>query len=197
MTPAVTRGSELFDFIHQRRTAGEQLYAVVDAARNRDLAFAARDRFRLPTRWLFAKSTVKEMENVAPYLVSMMAGSSYPYSASGYLDLWSTQFGNSAGILLLTQADEKSLWTHLCGIFRVTDEDQHKYYFRFYDPRVLRVFLPTCTAQDALDLFGPIRMMLVESKIPGRLLVCRTGHRGATVSEFPIASKDAPEAATS
>jgi hypothetical protein len=191
----MTSGSALYDFIAYRRAAGERVYAIADAARDRDLAFAARDRFGQPIRWLFTKGTVREMENVAPYLVSMTVGSSYPYSGSGYLDLWAARLGNSAGILLLTPADEDSLWTHLREVFRVTDDERHKYYFRFYDPRVLRTFLPTCTGQEAQELFGPIRQMLVESQNADRLLVCRTGHRGVVASEFPVVERGASEAA--
>ncbi len=35
--------------------------------------------------------------------------------------------------------------------------------FRFYDPRVLRAYLPTCTAEEIAQFFGPISHFAAES----------------------------------
>jgi hypothetical protein len=43
-------------------------------------------------------------------------------------------------------------------------------YFRFYDPRVMRVFLPACTPEDTTQFFGPIQNYLVEDRTPEQLL---------------------------
>jgi len=34
--------------------------------------------------------------------------------------------------------------------------------FRWYDPRVLRVYLPTCTASELRTVFGPVERYLVD-----------------------------------
>jgi len=47
---------------------------------------------------------------------------------------------------------------------------QEQVYFRFYDPRVMRVFLPTCTPEDTTQFFGPIQNYLVEDESPEQLL---------------------------
>lgn len=39
-------------------------------------------------------------------------------------------------------------------------------YFRFYDPRVLRAFLPACGGAELSELFGPARMLLAEQAEP-------------------------------
>ncbi|MCF6281484.1 MAG: DUF4123 domain-containing protein [Candidatus Polarisedimenticolaceae bacterium] len=36
--------------------------------------------------------------------------------------------------------------------------------FRFYDPRVLRLYLPTCTGNEAKQFFGPIPQIIVEAE---------------------------------
>lgn len=36
--------------------------------------------------------------------------------------------------------------------------------FRYYDPRVLRVYLPTCRPDELRTVFGPIRSYLVEGE---------------------------------
>ena len=46
----------------------------------------------------------------------------------------------------------------------VYDEDGKPLYFRYYDPRVLRAFLPTCNADDLKVLFGPVDDYLLESE---------------------------------
>jgi hypothetical protein len=193
MATTAFTGSALHAFIATRREKDEPLYAVADAARDRDLALAARDRFGLPALSLFTRATIRDMDKVAPYLVSMNLGPRYPYPDSGYLDLWAAKLGTSSGILLLTDADADKLWAHLRTVFRITDEEGGKFYFRFYDPRVLRVFLPTCTAAEAREFFGPIRTILVEGERAGQLLVCQPGHRGVRVIEAAL-SRPAQEA---
>ena len=44
----------------------------------------------------------------------------------------------------------------------VKDEAGRKLYFRFYDPCVLRVFLPTGSSQQLLQMFGPIQQFIVD-----------------------------------
>ena len=43
-------------------------------------------------------------------------------------------------------------------------------YFRYYDPRVLRVFLPTSNTEELTAIFGPVSCFLVESEDPGRCI---------------------------
>jgi len=52
----------------------------------------------------------------------------------------------------------------------VKTEAGQEMYFRFYDPRVLRAFLPVCTPQEAKEFFGPVRSFLVEARHGATLL---------------------------
>jgi len=48
---------------------------------------------------------------------------------------------------------------------RVQEEGSTKFlYFRFYDPRVLRVFIPSCTDQQLIQFYGPIRRFWMENE---------------------------------
>ena len=49
------------------------------------------------------------------------------------------------------------------------DPDFQPLYFRYYDPRVLRVYLPTCDADELRTLFGPISRLLCEDEEGGLL----------------------------
>jgi hypothetical protein len=44
----------------------------------------------------------------------------------------------------------------------VKDEDDRWLYFRFYDPRVLRVIIPACTPEESANFFGPISRFVME-----------------------------------
>jgi hypothetical protein len=127
----------------------------VDAAQDKELAFEARDRFKLPIRMLFQGEAAEYMGDVAPYIVPIDP-------ASEYLECWVQRWGKNAGILLTTFADPETLFRHLREIFVVKDEEGQEYFFRYYDPRVLRVFLPTCSPLELGDFFGPISVLVAE-----------------------------------
>ncbi len=142
---------------------GERLYGVVDAAQDAELAFEAERRFGLPIRMLFQGDASQYMREVAPYLIPVDP-------ASEYLESWAQRWGKHVGILLTTPADPAKLLRHLREIFVVKDESGQEYFFRFYDPRVLRTFLPTCTPQDGVEFFGPVRSFFSEGQAGDALL---------------------------
>jgi len=41
--------------------------------------------------------------------------------------------------------------------------DGRSVYFRFYDPRVLRAYLPTCTEEEVQSFFGPVERYAMEN----------------------------------
>ena len=44
--------------------------------------------------------------------------------------------------------------------------DQRTVLFRYYDPRVLRSFLPACNAAELHQFFGPVQSFIVEEATP-------------------------------
>lgn len=142
---------------------GESLYAIVDAAQDKELAFEADERFQLPIRMLFQGAAAPYMCDVAPYFIPIAP-------QCEYLESFASRWGQSAGILLASRADPIKIFRHLRQIFVVKDEEGQEYFFRFYDPRVLRVYLPTCTPEETKTFFGPITRFLVEGSQPDILL---------------------------
>ena len=53
-------------------------------------------------------------------------------------------------------------WKHFRKFLIVKTEDGKELYFRFYDPRVLKIFLPTCEKDQMIEFFGPIERFIVE-----------------------------------
>ena len=37
-------------------------------------------------------------------------------------------------------------------------------YFRYYDPRVLRIYLPACNKEELATIFGPVRRYVLEGE---------------------------------
>jgi len=173
--PVVTasNGAALHAFIKERIAPGESLYGVVDAARNKPLAFDGPTRFGWKIRWLFDKKTDKQMKDVAPYLVPIPFESRFPYPQSEYLDLWAVHLWSAAGILFTSRAGTEQVWQHLRKIFEMTGEDGREFFFRFYDPRVARTLLPVWTGERVSEYFGPMSQMLVEAEARGCMLTCR------------------------
>jgi hypothetical protein len=176
MTPAALHAA-----IDRSRAPGEQLYAVADAARDPELARAGFERFKLERYTLFPATIHPQMPPVGPYLIPVPFGAKYPFPDAGYFDLWAGRFGRSCGVLLTTAADLRTIWEHLRGVFLVEDERGTEFFFRFYDPRVLRDFFPSLTVAEAKQFFGPVKRFFAESDGGAELLVARPGEKGAIV----------------
>ena len=65
---------------------------------------------------------------------------------------------------MVTRAELRALRGHFRDLLQVQDEQGRNLWFRFYDPRVLRVYLPTCNVEEKRMMFGPILLYLVEDE---------------------------------
>ena len=71
-------------------------------------------------------------------------------------------WGQSWGVFLKI-GDASNLRHHLRKLLKVRDEAGRHLIFRFQDPRVLRVYLPTCHVDELRQFFGPVTAFLAES----------------------------------
>ena len=78
-------------------------------------------------------------------------------------------WGRSWGVFLKIR-DPANLRHHLRKFLKVRDEQGRKLLFRYYDPRVLRIFLPTVDAEQCAEVFGPIAAWLPEDSAGGLIL---------------------------
>jgi len=151
--PAPQLGLERW--LRAEETGGASVYALLDAARGQRVFEAVRWSAR-PQAPLYRGALPPEIERVAPYLVEL--GGDHAFTRRVLEEGW----GQSWGCFLVAGVDLKTLRQHLQSLLRVRTEDGRALLFRFYDPRVLRVYLPTCTRQELKVFFGPIRRFLVE-----------------------------------
>jgi hypothetical protein len=104
--------------------------------------------------------------DVAPYLLPL----------AGRLEsLMPLAWGNSWGVFLRSEATLAELRKHFRRFLMVQLEDGEEVYFRFYDPRVLRVFLPTCTAPEREGFLGPVQTFVIEGEHFGEMVRFRAG----------------------
>ncbi len=114
-----------------------------------------------------------KLAQVAPYLVRLKPDSALLEK------LVNEAWGNSWGVFLTCDRDFRELRHHLRHFLQVQLPSGEQVYFRYYDPRVLRVFLPTCTAGETNEFFGPIKYYLGEDEKPEILLRFVNGGAGA------------------
>jgi hypothetical protein len=105
-----------------------------------------------------------DMQEVAPYLVELRDGD--PFSdwvlANGFGEHWGIGLRSSLSLVQLLRRFRQLLF--------VRDPQGEPLYFRFYDPRVLRAFLPTCQGEEIWPWLDNIDCYLIEGETPGLLL---------------------------
>jgi hypothetical protein len=155
---------ELVDVL---RKIPEPLFALVDAARDPRGVLAFLQACKEEHQSLYEGPKGEQLAAAAPYLVRLPPGSPVlqPLIQQGW--------GNSWGVYLTSGQPFAEVRRHLRHFLLVQLPDGKEYYFRFYDPRVLRVYLPTCTPEESKQFFGPIGSYLVEAEEPRAVLQFR------------------------
>jgi hypothetical protein len=143
-----------------------------------DILFALLDATRDPLRILvMLRSSGEEyqslyegmqgkmLEAYAPYLVRL------PGDSRLLETLIAQGWGKHWGIFIVSATDFKTLRKHFRTFLMVKSPEGKQLYFRYYDPRVLRVYLPTCSAAETNFVFGPVAAYLCEGEAADTLLV--------------------------
>ena len=155
------------------------LFALLDAARDQmvlPVLMRAEERYQS----LYEGDKGEEIAAYGPYLVALPTGS--PLRKTLARDAW----GESWGVYLTSSRPFEEVRKHFRHFLMVRTEDGKSLYFRFYDPRVLRIFLPTCDAGELRQFFGPVDSYLMEGESPGALLRFQAGPRGLERAEVPL-----------
>ncbi len=142
---------------------GAQVYAVLDGASVPGL-LAKLGQYQPQYECLYRGELEPDLAEAAPYLVKL--------EEKGGLGEWILEqgWGNHWGVFARTAADLAALRRHLRTLMIVHDSAGKPMYFRYYDPRVLRTFLPTCSAAEVGEFFGPIQSFVLEGEDPGTMV---------------------------
>ncbi len=141
-----------------------ELFAIVDAARD-DAIYPLVQELGEQASCLYAGTLPPALQQAAPYLVRMQPEN------PGCTAIVEQGWGESWGIFLAVRGvDLDALRSHFRRFLEVRDEAGNKLVFRFYDPRVFRVYLPTCTPEEHAFVYGPVAHYFMEPE-EGELLM--------------------------
>ncbi|TQV84275.1 DUF4123 domain-containing protein [Exilibacterium tricleocarpae] len=103
------------------------------------------------------RNTDEVLEKVAPHVVSLKAG--------GFCDwLFSEGWGQSWGIYIASDKNLVEILRHFRQVNKVRGPGLENWLFRYYDPRILRDFLPSSDGTQQYLLMGSIGPLWMESE---------------------------------
>lgn len=159
----------------------QPLYGLLDAAREPSVLKVLIES-REECQSLFEGPQGDQLSHFAPYLVRLTPDSQM-------LDTLAHQaWGKNWGVYLTCDSPFAEIRKHLQYFLRVTLDGHREAFFRYYDPRVLRLFLPTCLPEEIDQFFGPVRYYLMEDEKGGALLRFSNSGHGAGLRTLPLAA---------
>jgi hypothetical protein len=135
---------------HLRKFAeGGYLYAIMDSSDSNEVTAKAKELGEQRAVSLFQGTAEEQYWSVAPYLIAV---------DPAVLDWIVTQRWNTPwGLFILSKVDFQILRQHFRRFLIVQLPDSEKWFFRFYDPRITKVYLLNCNEQELRKFFGPAR----------------------------------------
>ncbi len=139
-------------------------YVILDAARMDEKIESSFQKNR-DHLCMFSGKGEEYLKSVSPYLFSFPAESEFSKF------IIEEGIGNSWGVFLHSRNSFSEIFKHLQNLLVVKTADGKEMYFRFYDPRVLRVFLPVAYKEQLKEFFGPIEYFICEDEDPEFMLI--------------------------
>ena len=164
----------------------QQAYVVLDGARDKRIVPLLRSG-GAPFECLYAGELSPALRAAAPYLVQIAPDSRF------FKQLVPLAWGNAWGVFIVADPHVtlQALRRHLRTLLKVRDEQKRMLVVRFYDPRVLRHYLPTCTDAELHQVFGPIANVILEGASTDASITYRKSARGFAIdTAHPTASID-------
>ncbi|ATB43556.1 hypothetical protein CYFUS_009036 [Cystobacter fuscus] len=140
------------------------LFAVMDAARDARVLVLLRESVE-EYRSLYEGPEGDALAEVAPVLASL------PKDSRLLASLVQEGWGMNWGLFLTSQQPFRDVRRHLRKFLMVQSATAQELYFRFYDPRVLPIFLSGCSSEQLQEFFGGIDSFSMEGSGGGRLLL--------------------------
>lgn len=122
------------------------VYAVIDGASCPQLRFKLYE-WAPESCCLYSGKLEPDIEEVAPYLVKLQPDSRFTH--------WLIKEGwdNHWNIFVESTLDFKALRKQIRRLLLVKSPQGDTLVFRFYDPRVMATFIPTCDVEQSQELF--------------------------------------------
>jgi uncharacterized protein DUF4123 len=160
------------------------VYAVLDGASIPDLLDKLYE-LQPEHVCLYRGELEPDIAEVAPYLINLERDTEF----SDWV--FEKGWGNHWGIFAMSNESLRTMRNHFRTFLMVYDPEFKPLYFRYYDPRVLRTYLPTCDAEGLASLFGPVVSYFLEDEDPKNALRFRTEGGALVREEMAIAAAEA------
>ena len=133
----------------QKLASQRQLYAILDACDVPGVPPKVKELGEENGVSLYRGEAEEDYWAIAPYLVRV----------DPLLLDWivTTLWEQPWGVFVVAEADLEALRTHFRKFLTVQMPDGERVYFRFYDPRVIQQFLPTCNDAELGEFFGSVQ----------------------------------------
>jgi hypothetical protein len=134
---------------------GTRLFCILDGASVPELPMQLY-KMQAANECLFKGDLEPDMLYVAPFVVHL--------PADGKITDWvfGEGFGKHWGIFVQSRRSMNEMRRHFRSLVSVYDEDARSLIFRYYDPRVLHKFLPTCDGDQLIKFFGDVDAFFAE-----------------------------------
>ena len=138
------------------------IYAILDGASIPNL-LSNLESYAAEHVCLFRGELEPELAQTAPYLVLLKPKTAFTnWILSG--------FGRHWGIYAESRSSMMEMRKHFRKFIMVYDRAGKPLYFRYYDPRVLRTYLPNCNSEKTQTIFGPVIKYYMEGEEDGSLM---------------------------
>ncbi len=134
------------------------VWMILDCARDQNRIFRFLLACHLEQSCLYSGPIAPALEMAAPYLLQL------EHDSQETRRLIELSWGNSWGVFLRSPTNLVNLRKHLRKFLVVRDPDGRRMAFRYYDPRILRAYLPTCGGEELQTVFGPIEFFWTEDR---------------------------------
>lgn len=188
MAESSTKTMDLHDTLLRQAVSAASWFAVLDAAQEASAPQQAAEA-GMQVRCLYEGEAGALVANVAPHLTT--------FDVSGEFANWLfPRWDRNVGILLQAQATFDEVRKHLRKFLIVKGPDgKTQYRLRYYDPRVLRAFLPVCTHDELNEFFGPIACFYAAGPLGLSVRTFRWTTRGMAAGDHAITPSPSPSQA--
>ncbi len=139
-------------------------YILLDAARMAE-EFDETDKFNSKNLCLLNARGEECLKSVSPYLFNIDKNSDF--------QKWIVKrgLGLSWGIFVESKLGMEDLHRHFRKLLLTGAESKEGAYFRVFDPRVLRFYLPACDPENLNAFFGPVQKFICEDEDSSFVLI--------------------------
>ena len=160
--------------------AGGYLYALLDAYDNPTVPQKVQELGQESAVSLFVGEAEKKYWDLAPYLIMVQEET---------LDWMVRAIWNApCGVFILSKSGLESLRTHFRRFLIVQLPDGERWYFRYYDHRILKIYLSNCRADELEVFFGPVRAFGIPEPESDQVSLLHTGQEVRAVGESSASS---------